>query len=356
MITYSATLDVPEDTATLLTALLVAERLRRGTGVGARAASARAQAILVLRWFRQDADLKVLAADTRISLATGYRYLHEGIDVLAAQAPDLHQVLERGKAAGWTHVTLDGTLIATDRCRTVNPDTGHDLWYSGKHRAHGGNVQIVSDPDGHPVAVSDVEPGSTHDLAAARATGFLGALHAAAALLGLPALADKGYDGRRCRSADPHQGRQPAPGQPHPQPAPRLPTRPRRTRDRIAQNPLEGAQPHPTVPSANRRHRQSGTRPDHRRTTNPLRRPHSSNTAVRHRRQPMQPTPWNAVDLHVQREPTAANAPRSNRRLEVVCPGVAFRRSAHFELTVRGKSMSRTANGGTPRSSPLTIE
>src|SRR3954469_19913560 len=41
----------------------------------------------------------------------------------------------------------------------------------------------------------DVEPGSTHDLTAARVTGFLGALHAAAALLGLPALADKGYDG-----------------------------------------------------------------------------------------------------------------------------------------------------------------
>src|SRR3954463_5270243 len=153
VITHSATLDVPAETATLLTELLVAERLRRGTGVGTRAASARDQAILVLRWFRQDADLKVLAADTRISLATGYRYLHEGIDVLAAQAPDLHEVLQAGRAAGWTHVTLDGTLIGTDRCRTVNPDTGHDLWYSGKHRAHGGNVQIVGDPTGFPVAV-----------------------------------------------------------------------------------------------------------------------------------------------------------------------------------------------------------
>src|SRR3954471_6336072 len=195
VITYSATLDVPAETATLVTELLVAERLRRGTGVGARAASARDQAILLLRWFRQDADLKVLALDAGISLATGYRYLHEGIDVLAAQAPDVHQVLQRGQAAGWTHVTLAGTLIRTDRCRPVNPDAGHGRWYSGKHRAHGGTVQIVSDPDGHPVAVSDVEPGSTHDLAAARATGFLGALHAAAALLGLPALADKGYDG-----------------------------------------------------------------------------------------------------------------------------------------------------------------
>ena len=195
MIAYSATLDVPQETATLLTDLLIAQRLRCGTPVGSRAASARDQALLVLRWFREDADMKVLAADTGISIATGYRYLHEGIDALAAQAPDLHEVLERGQAAGWTHVTVDGTLIRTDRCRVKNPDTGHDLWFSGKHHVHGGNVQIVGDPDGYPVAVSDVEPGSSHDLAAARATGFLGALHAAAALLGLPALADKGYDG-----------------------------------------------------------------------------------------------------------------------------------------------------------------
>ena len=206
MITYSATLDVPAGTATLVTELLVAERLRRGTGVGSRAASARAQAILLLRWFREDADMKVLALDAGVSLATGYRYLHEGIDVLAAQAPDLHEVLEAGQAAGWTHVTLDGTLIATDRCRTVNPESGHDLWYSGKHRAHGGNVQIVGDPTGFPVAVSDVEPGSTHDLTAARATGFLGALHAAAALLGLPALADKGYHGAGAGVLTPTKG------------------------------------------------------------------------------------------------------------------------------------------------------
>jgi hypothetical protein len=207
VITHSATLDVPAETATLPTELPVAERLRRGTAVGARAASARTQAVLVLRWFRQDADLKVLAADTRISLATGYRYLPEGIDVLAAQAPDLHSVLEQGQAAGWTHVTLDGTLLRTDRCRTPHPDTGHDLWYSGKHRVHGGNVAIVADPDGHPVAVSDVEPGSAHDLAAARATGFLGALHAAAALLGLPTLADKGYDGAGAGVLTPTKGR-----------------------------------------------------------------------------------------------------------------------------------------------------
>src|SRR3954453_15951341 len=84
VITYSATLDVPAETATLLTDLLVAERLRRGTGVGSRAASCFAQAGVVPRWFPADADMTVVAADTGISLATGYRYLHEGIDVFAA--------------------------------------------------------------------------------------------------------------------------------------------------------------------------------------------------------------------------------------------------------------------------------
>src|SRR3954451_9402691 len=57
----------------------------------------------------------------------------------------------------------------------------------------------------------DVEPGSTHDLAVARATGFLGALHAAVALLGLPALADKGYHGAGAGVLTPTKG-----GNPHP--------------------------------------------------------------------------------------------------------------------------------------------
>ena len=127
MITYSATLDVPADTATLLTDLLIAERRRRGTGIGARAATCRSQAILVLRWFREDTGMPTLARDAGVSQATGYRYLHEGIDVLAARAPDLHSALEQGQAAGWSHVVLDGTLIRTDRCCVMNPESGHDL-------------------------------------------------------------------------------------------------------------------------------------------------------------------------------------------------------------------------------------
>lgn len=60
-----------------------------------------------------------LARDAGISQATGYRYLHEAIDVLAERAPDLHQVLDRCRREGMTHVILDGTLIECDRVAGV---------------------------------------------------------------------------------------------------------------------------------------------------------------------------------------------------------------------------------------------
>jgi hypothetical protein len=56
-------------------------------------------------------------------------------------------------------------------------------------------VQVHWDPGSAAVAVGDVPPGSTHDLTAARATRSLGALPAAASLLGQAPLADKGYGG-----------------------------------------------------------------------------------------------------------------------------------------------------------------
>jgi len=71
--------------------------------------------------------MKMLAIDANLHISTAYRYLHEGIDVLADQAPDLHGVLHRAKTEGWYHLTLDGTLIETNRVAAKNPDTGHDL-------------------------------------------------------------------------------------------------------------------------------------------------------------------------------------------------------------------------------------
>ena len=68
-----------------------------------------------------------------------------------------------------------------------------DLWYSGKAHVHGGNVQAVFTPDGFPLWVSEAEPGSVHDITAARRHA-LPALYRAATG-GLPSLADPGYEG-----------------------------------------------------------------------------------------------------------------------------------------------------------------
>lgn len=105
-------------------------------------------------------------------------------------------MLERCKAEGMSHVVLDGMLIDTDRLAgTVLSVRGRpiDQWYSGKHARFGGNVQFLAAPDGAPLWVGDVEPGSTHDITAAQ-THALPALYAAAAA-GMPTLADAGYEG-----------------------------------------------------------------------------------------------------------------------------------------------------------------
>jgi DDE superfamily endonuclease len=190
--TYSAICDVPEETLRYVTALLYGHRRVIGTRQGRRAGSERTQAQLVLRWFRDDAPIRILAAEAQMAISTAYRYLHEAIDVIAYTAPELHEVLEQAKQEGWSHLTLDGTLIHIDRVNERKDDGDH-LWYSGKHKAQGGNVQILADPNGFPVWSSEVEPGSAHDIAAAR-EHCLGALYKLAAD-GVPTLADKGYEG-----------------------------------------------------------------------------------------------------------------------------------------------------------------
>jgi hypothetical protein len=59
-------------------------------------------------------------------------------------------------------VNIDGILIETDRVATPGPTPGEDLWWSAKHHNHGGNVQVVTVPDGWPISTSDVRPGREH--------------------------------------------------------------------------------------------------------------------------------------------------------------------------------------------------
>jgi DDE superfamily endonuclease len=152
------------------------------------------QAVLVLRWLLDGTRVTQLAADNQISRSTGYAYLHEGIAVLAARAPALSSVLLAAKMAGYAHLTIDGTLIETDRCRTPGPTPGVDLWWSGKHENHRGNVQVITAPDGWPPWTSPVRPGREQDTTALREHAILPLL---TAWTGddLRLLGDLGYEG-----------------------------------------------------------------------------------------------------------------------------------------------------------------
>ncbi|MET8214076.1 transposase family protein, partial [Streptomyces sp. NPDC005373] len=95
--------------------------------------------------------------------------------------------------AGYTHLNLDGTVIRTDRVAAPGPN-GADLWWSGKHKHHGGNVQVISALDGWPIWVSPVRPGREHDTTCARTHGLTDALNRLAAVVDIPTLTDLGYE------------------------------------------------------------------------------------------------------------------------------------------------------------------
>lgn len=202
-VTYTAVLPVAEATVDRLTSLLDAERRRRGTRTGRRALNPFDQAVLVLRWFLDAIRVTQLAVDHGIGKTTCYAYLHEGIDVLAACAPDLGQVLWEAHLAGHEHVSIDGTLIETDRISEPGPTVRKgstsgrrvDLWWSGKHHRHGGNVQVVTVGDGWPVWTSPVCPGRVHDTKALRTHPGLREALAGWTRDGLPVLGDLGYEG-----------------------------------------------------------------------------------------------------------------------------------------------------------------
>jgi len=83
LVTHVATLDVPRHVVDHLSRLPAAHRRQIDAQCGSRALGPFRQAVLVLRWFRERGCVHCLARDVGISQATGYRYLHEGIGILA---------------------------------------------------------------------------------------------------------------------------------------------------------------------------------------------------------------------------------------------------------------------------------
>ena len=157
-------------------------RQRRERATRWRKLTAGRQALLVVAHLRKGETYAELACGFRIGTSTVYRYLREAIGLLAALAPTLDQAIE--VAAGKAFVILDGTLLRIDR---VGMASGYDrAFYSGKHKCHGLNVQVLADPVGRLVWISPVLPGARHDMGAAREHGIIDALNAA----GVDAVAD----------------------------------------------------------------------------------------------------------------------------------------------------------------------
>jgi hypothetical protein len=195
VLSYRVMLDVPFQLAVFVSGLLADHRREIGTRDGTRALTCWRQAIFTLAWFRDRPDIRRLGAGFGISQATAYRYKDEAVEVLVARAPTLREALDKAAEQGLPYLILDGTLIASDRCagkKTSRKGQEIDKWYSGKAHQPAGNVQALATPGGVPLWVSDVLPGSTHDLTAARE---LVLPQARSYLKELPFLADSGYEG-----------------------------------------------------------------------------------------------------------------------------------------------------------------
>jgi len=184
LLTYPGTIDLPEATLDFLTALLADNRERHGNW---RKLAARDQALLALAHLRNGDTYARLAEGFQIGVATVCRYVREAVGLLASRGRSL-------LAAVWTFawtwsnfLILDGTVVRTNRIRAHNK-----LYYSGKHKHHGVNLQALTDPYGRMIWISDGLPGSTHDLTAARAHDILHVINQAQTL---HLYADKGYVG-----------------------------------------------------------------------------------------------------------------------------------------------------------------
>jgi DDE superfamily endonuclease/Helix-turn-helix of DDE superfamily endonuclease len=195
MLFYRAPL--PLSRATLDYLAGVVRRHRKKIGSCWRRLNPERQALLVLVHLRNGESFAALGAGFGVGTATAWRYVHEAVALLAARAPKLDTALGAATRAGHAFVVIDGTLIPIDRVAADRP------FYSGKHRKHGMNLQVIASPQGEILWVSGALPGAVHDLTAARIWGIVRRLAAA----GLIVLADKGYIGAGEPVITPYRGR-----------------------------------------------------------------------------------------------------------------------------------------------------
>jgi len=135
VLSYPSGMTVSSRALGLLADALRAHRNQRATRW--RKLSAGRQALLVVAYLRKGETYADLACGFEIGTSTVYRYVREALALLAAMAPTLEQAIE--VASRKAFVIVDGSLLRIDR---VGMASGRDRpYYSGKHKAHGLNVQ-----------------------------------------------------------------------------------------------------------------------------------------------------------------------------------------------------------------------
>ena len=167
MLSYPAAVDLSSRTLRYAAGLL--REHRRLIGSRWRKLPVGRQALLVLAHLRCGDTYARLAAGFGVGVSTVWRYVGELVDLLARHAPDLAAAVQAARRKAY--VILDGTLIAIDR---VGMRTKADRpYYSGKHKRHGLNVQVLTGPTGRLIWASPALPGSIHDVKAARRHGLV---------------------------------------------------------------------------------------------------------------------------------------------------------------------------------------
>ena len=123
-----------------------------------------------------------MAVGFNISVGTAHAYATAAVDHLSERAPELLRVLRERDPE---HVLLDGTPAECDRVGDSRADHSH------RHRRHGVNVQVVTDPAGRLPWISPALPGRTHDLTATRTHKIIRICERQ----GVPVLADRAHIG-----------------------------------------------------------------------------------------------------------------------------------------------------------------